>query len=85
MDGVQLSQGYRATTTWQFTLYHQVPRNSWYSFDRPRKGERLSRPWSYPVFLNTGPLNFESRGLTTRSLLHKSDGIENYIVKFAQS
>ena len=58
MGGVQLSQGYR----------RYVPRNSWYSFDRPRKDERLSRPWNHPVGLNTGPLDWESSTLTTRPL-----------------
>ena len=63
---VQLPRGYRATTRRQFTLYHQVPRNSWYSFDRPRKDERLSRPWSRTVVLNTAPLDWESSALITR-------------------
>ena len=45
VDGVQLPQGYGATTGRQFTFYQHVPRNSWYSFDRPWKDERLSRPW----------------------------------------
>ena len=27
-----------------------------YSFYQPQKDERLSRPWSHPVVLNTGPL-----------------------------
>ena len=44
----------RAPLRRQFTFYHWVPRNFWYSFDRPRKDERLSQPWSYPVVLNTG-------------------------------
>ena len=52
-----------------FTFYHSVPRNSWYSFYRPRKDERLSRPWSHPVVLNTGPLDWESSALTTRPLV----------------
>ena len=62
----------RAIATWrrQFTFYHKVPRNSWYSFYRPRKDEGLSRPWSHPVVLNTAPLDWESSVLTTRSLLH---------------
>ena len=47
----------------------QVPRNFWYSFYQPRKGERLSRPWSHPVVLNMGPLDWESSALTTRPLL----------------
>ena len=60
-----------ATSRRQFTFYHSVPRNSWYSFYRPWKDDRLSRPWSHPVFLNTGPLDWESSTLTTRPLLHK--------------
>ena len=54
-----------ATSRRQFTFYHSVPRNSWYSFYRPRKDERLSRPWSHPVVLITGPLDWESSALTT--------------------
>ena len=57
------------TSRWQFTFYHSVPRNAWYSFYRPRKDERLSRPWSHPVVLNTGLLDWESSALTTRLLL----------------
>ena len=30
------------------------PRNPWYSFDRPRKDEWLSRPWSHPVVFEHG-------------------------------
>ena len=33
MDGVQLSQGYRATRRRQFTFYHSVPSSSQYSID----------------------------------------------------
>ena len=44
-----------STSKRQFTFYHSVPRNYWYSFYRPRKDERLSRPWSHPVVLSTGP------------------------------
>ena len=44
-----------ATSRRQFTFYHSVLRNSWYSFYRPWKDERLSRPWSHPVVLITGP------------------------------
>ena len=50
----------RATSRRQFTFYHLVPRNSWYSFCRPRKDERLSRSWGHPVVLKTGPLDWES-------------------------
>ena len=42
MDGVQLSQGYRATTRRQFTFYHSVLRTTWYSFSQSWKDERLS-------------------------------------------
>ena len=55
-----------ATSRRQFTFYHSVPRKSWYSLYRPRKDERLSRPWSYPVVLSTGPLDWESSALTTK-------------------
>ena len=59
-----------ATSRRQFTFYHSVPRNSWYSFYRPWKDERLRRPWSHPVVLNTRLLDWESSALTTRLLLH---------------
>ena len=42
LDGFQLSQVYRATIWRQFTFYHSVPRGSRYSFNWPRKDERLS-------------------------------------------
>ena len=58
-----------ATSRRQFTFYHSFPRNSWYSFYWPRKDERLSRPWSHPVVLNTGPLDWESSTLTSGPLL----------------
>ena len=62
----------KATTTSrrQFTFYHSVPRNCWYSFYQPRKDERLSRPWSHPVVLHTGLLDWESRTLTSRPSLN---------------
>ena len=37
----------------------------------PRKDERLSRPLSHQVALNTGLLDWESSALTTRPLLLK--------------
>ena len=61
-----------ATLRRHFTFYHSVPRNSWYSFYRPQKDERLSQPWSHPVVLNTGLLDWKSSALTTRPLLHSS-------------
>ena len=45
-------------------FYHSVLRNSWYSFYRSRKDERLSQPWSIPAVLKTGPLDWESNALT---------------------
>ena len=43
MDGIQ---GCKATVKGQFTFYHNVPKMSCYSFDRPEKNETLSWPWS---------------------------------------
>ena len=54
-----------ATSRRHFTFYHSVQGNSSYSFYWPRKDERLSRPWSHPVILNTGPLDWESSTLST--------------------
>ena len=65
------SRLHTATSRRQFTFYHSVPWNSWYSFYRPQKDERLSWPWSHPLVLNTGSLDWESSALTTRPLLHK--------------
>ena len=59
----------RATSRRQFTFYHSVPKNSQYSFYRPWKDERLSRPWSHLVVLNTGLLDCESSTLITWPLL----------------
>ena len=59
----------RATSRRHFAFYRYAPRNSWYSFYQPQKDERLSRPWSHPVALNMGPLDWKSSTLTTRPLL----------------
>ena len=40
-------------------------------FIDPQNDEKLSRPWSHPVDLNMGPLDWESSVLTTRPLLHE--------------
>ena len=37
-----------------------------FTTDRPRKDERLNRPWSHPGVLNTEPLDWESSALSTR-------------------
>ena len=73
MYGVQLSEGYGATTRRQFTFYYSVSRSSWHSVGLPWKDERASSPWSHPVVLSPGPLDLESSALTTRSLLHKPE------------
>ena len=65
------SSSYRSTTRRQFTFYHLVSRSSRYSTDRPWKDERLFLPYSHPVVLNRGPLDWEFSTLTTRSLLHE--------------
>ena len=42
--------------------------SSWYSCDWPRKVHRLNKPWSHPVFLNLGSLDWESSTQTTSLL-----------------
>ena len=71
MDGFYCLKA-STTSRRQFTFYHQVPTYSWYSFYRPWKDERLSRPCSHPVVLNTGSLDWKSNALTTRPLLLES-------------
>ena len=64
MDGVQLPQGY---SHFEEAVYF-LPLSSqifWYSLYQPQKDERLSRPWSHPVVLNTRLLDWESSALTT--------------------
>ena len=72
MDGVQLPQGYRVITRRQITSDHLIPSNSWYSFEQPQKDERLTRPWSHSVVLNTGSLDWESSALNTKSLAQRN-------------
>ena len=74
MDGVQLPQDYGTTSRRQITFYHQVPRNRWYSFyQSSQEDERLSQPWSHPVVLNVGPLDWESSTLTYDCVLFLLD------------
>ena len=68
MDGVQLPQGYSHFEEGVYFL--PFSSQKFWLFYRPQKDERLSRPWSHPVVLNTGPLDWESSALTTRPLLH---------------
>ena len=53
-----------------YRYYFGIYSFEWYSTYRPQKDERLSQPWSHPVVLNTGPLDWKSSTLTTRPLLH---------------
>ena len=46
-------KGCRTTTKRQFTFY-LAPRSFWYSCDRLRNDEKLSRAWSQSVVLNPG-------------------------------
>ena len=64
----------RATSKRQFTFYQQVPRKFWYSFYWTQKDEKLSQPWSHPMVLNMGQLDWESSNLTTNPLLLKAIG-----------
>ena len=59
----------RATLRKQFTFLPLSSQKFLYSFYQPGKDERLSQPWSYPLVLNTGPLDYESSALTTRPLV----------------
>ena len=68
MDEIRLSQRYKATTRRQFTCYHYVPRISSYSFDQPRKNERISQPWSFPKV--SGPWTGEASALSAVPLAH---------------
>ena len=49
-----------------------LPLNSqkFLALDWSRKNEKLSRPWSHPMALNKGPLDWEFSTLTTSLLLH---------------
>ena len=71
-----------ATSRRQFIFYHSVPRNSWYSFYRSRKDERLSRHWSHPVVLNTGLLDWESSALTTSVFIVNFEYISRLVLVF---
>ena len=70
MDGVQLPQGYNhfeeavyflPFSSQKFLVLILSTLEEW----------KLSRPWSHPVVLNTGPLDWEFSALTTRLLLHE--------------
>ena len=52
----------------------QFPRvlmSSWYWICRPRRDERPSWPWSHPVVLNLGPLDWQSSALNIKPLFYK--------------
>ena len=83
MDGVQVPQGYRATSRRQFTFYHSVPKILWYSFNRPWEDGRLHYLCNHSVVLNLGSLDRESGTLTTKSMFHESLSVVTLIVKFS--
>ena len=70
----------KVTELYKETVYFLplIPRNFWYSFDRPRKDEKLSWSWRHPVVLNSGPLDWKSSALSTRPFLHEES---NHIKK----
>ena len=49
------------------TKFQEIPGTHY----QPQKDERLSWPWSHPVVLNTGPMDWESSILNTRPLENK--------------
>ena len=59
MDGVQLSQGYRATARRQFTFYHSVSRN-----DHKLKSYGLLGAFSILVFSSPGETDFDQKAHT---------------------
>ena len=69
MDGFQLPQSCSHFKEAVYFLPLSSQKFLVYSFYRPRKDEKLSRPWSHTVVLNTGPLDWKSSTLTTRVLL----------------
>ena len=52
-------------------FYPSVPRSSWYLISQFRKNKRLRWPWSHPVVLNSGFLNWESRSTLTTRIIGK--------------
>ena len=55
------------------TKFPEIPRTHFIDLG---KDERLSRPWSHQVVLNTGPLHWESSALTCMSGKSKMFEIE---------
>ena len=53
MGEIQLPQSYTATMRREFTFYHYVSRNYWYSLHQSWKDERMRWPWSHPVVLKS--------------------------------
>ena len=76
MDEIQLSQGYRTNTRDSFSFNNKFPgASSWYSFEWPWKDKKGIQSWSYPVVLNTRPLDCESSTVTTKLLLQLETNI----------
>ena len=70
MDGVQLPQG---MSHFEEAVYFlPLSSQNFLVLILSREDERLSQPWSHPVVLSMGPLDWESSALTTRPLLQFS-------------
>ena len=41
-----------STVSMPMNFYQEIAKGSWYSFDQPRKDEKLSCPWNRPIVLN---------------------------------
>ena len=66
MDGVQLSQGYRANTKRQLRF---TTKSAGCLGTRLINLRRMSQTWIYPVGLNLEPLDWKFSALTAKSLL----------------
>ena len=60
------------------TKFPEIP--GIYSFHQTQKDRRLSQPWSHPVVLNTGPLNWESSTLTTSNPWIAKESMDNNVL-----
>ena len=66
MDGIQTASRLGPLQGGSLLFTTKFPDSPGTYFINPRKMKGLSQPWSQPVVLNTGPLDWESSTLTTR-------------------
>ena len=69
MDGIQLPQGYSHFEEAVYFLPFSSQKFVVILILSTSWKDELSRPWSHPVVLSMGPLDWESKTLTTRPLL----------------